>query len=87
MKTIKIYTFDSAKLSENEDLGFTKNDECCKLIDFHFDEKQLSGYWIDTDIDDDTKTKDIVFYIGGQSFKTPFNLVSEAVLRSCLQSY
>lgn len=84
MKTIKIYIFDSAKLSENDDLGFAKNDLCCNLIDFNFDETQLVGYWIDPDIDDDTKTRDIVFYLNGQSFKTPYNAVSEALLNSCL---
>lgn len=84
MKTIKIYIFDSAKLGENEDLGFKKNNKVCNLIDFHFDETQLAGYWIDPDIDDDTKTQDIVFYLAGQSFKTPFKPESEALLKSCL---
>lgn len=85
MRTIKIYIFDSAKLSENDDLGFKKNNKVCNLIDLNFDETQLSGFWIDTDIDDDTKTQDIVFYLGGTSFKTPYTADSEALLRSCLK--
>ncbi len=86
MKTIPIYIYDSAKLSENDSLGFEKNNKCCNLVDFHFDEMQLSGYWLDPDIDDDTKTQDIVFYIGGQSFKTPFTNVTIAILNSCLRT-
>jgi hypothetical protein len=84
MKSIKIYIFDSAKVNENESLGFEKNGKCVQLVDFHFDETQLSGYWIDPDIDDDTNTQDINFYIAGQSFKTPYSNASELILRSCL---
>lgn len=84
MKVIKIYIFDSAKLNENDNLGFEKNHKCCNLVDLHFDEKQLAGYWIDPEFDDDTKTQDIIFYLCGQSFKTPLTLESETILRSCL---
>ena len=84
MKTIKIYIFDSAKFDENDNLGFRKNNKCCNLVDFHFDETKLSGYWIDPETDDDTLTQDIVFYVGGQSFKTPLTEQSEALLISCL---
>ena len=85
MRTIKVYICDSVKVSENDSLGYEKNGDLYHLIDFNFDETQLSGYWIDPDIDDDTKTQDIVFYLGGQSFKTPFTVESETILKSCLK--
>jgi hypothetical protein len=84
MKIIKIYIQDNDKVSENDSLGFEKNDKIFNLIDFHFDETQLSGYWIDPDNESRMKTKNIIFYLGGTSFTTPFTLESEAILRSCL---
>ena len=85
MKTIKIYIQDSEKVSENDNLGFEKNDKLFNLVDFHFDETQLSGYWIDPDIDSRMKTQNICFYLNGVSFTTPFNTESEVLLRSCLK--
>ena len=84
MKTIKIYIYDNEKLSENDNLGFKKNEKTCHLIDFNFNETHLSGYWVDPDIDSDTGTQDIVFYINGQSFKIPWSQQSENLLISCL---
>lgn len=84
MKTIKVYIFDSEKVTENEDLGFNKNNKCFHEVDFHFDETQMSGYWIDPEIDDDTCTQDIIFYVAGQPFITPFSPATEGLLRTCL---
>lgn len=83
MKTIKIYIQDNDKVSENDSLGFDKN-KVYNIVDFHFDETQLSGYWIDPDIDSKMKTQNIIFYLGGTSFTTPLTLESELILRSCL---
>ena len=85
MRVIQIYIYDTAKkqladklLQENEDLGFEKNkvskadlQASYNLVDFFFDEKQLTGFWLDPGRDDDTKTVDIIIYIGGLSFRTP----------------
>jgi len=71
MKTIKIYIQDDEKISENDDLGFIKNNKLYNLVDFHFDETQLLGYWIDPDIDSETNRQNIMFYLGGTSFSTP----------------
>jgi hypothetical protein len=84
MKTIKVYICDNEKISENDSLGFDKNDKPYNLIDFHFDDTQLAGYWIDPDVDSRMKTQNIVFYLGGTSFTTPYTQESEAILRSCL---
>ena len=84
MKTIKIYIQDNEKIGENDNLGFDKNNNIYNLIDFHFDETQLSGYWIDHEIDTKMGTQNIIFYLGGTSFSTPLTLESETILRSCL---
>lgn len=87
MTVIPIYIFDSAKSElaeklqqENDRLGFEKNkieelqrESRYSLVDFFFNERQLTGFWLDIDRDDDTKTKDIIVYIGGVSFRTPFS--------------
>jgi len=84
MKSIKIYICDSEKVSENDDLGFAKNDKLYNLTDLYFDETQLSGYWIDPDVDSKIGTQNIIFYLDGTSFITPLTLESETILRSCL---
>jgi hypothetical protein len=85
MKTIKIYIFDSEKIDENESVGFRVNKDTVRLVDFHFDETQLSGYWIDPDVNDDTGNQDIIFYVGGETFKTKWNPQNEELLRGCLK--
>ena len=85
MKSIPIYIYDTAikekiqeLIDENESLGFEKNKNIPKesvkydLVKFWFDEDKLIGYWIDNSINDDTKTLDIIFYIGSTSFRTPY---------------
>jgi hypothetical protein len=83
MKKIKICIQDSEKISENDILGFEKNNTI-NLTDLYFDETQLSGYWIDPAVDKDGG-QDIIFYIGGLSFVTPYNTMSEKILKDCLK--
>ena len=84
MRTIKIYIFDSEKIDENESVGFRVNKDTVRLVDFHFDETQLSGYWIDPEVNDDTGSQDIIFYLGGVTFKTKWSPQNEKILRECL---
>jgi hypothetical protein len=84
MKIIPIYICDSEKVSENDDMGFEKNGNLYKLLDFNFDETQLSGYWIDPDVDSRMRTRNIIFYLNGISFCTPFTEKSESILKNCL---
>ena len=87
MINILIYIFDSKKEEENESLGFIKNDLKCELTEFHIDEKHLSGYWIDNEIHDQTKTLDIVFYLmGGESFRTPYKKETELLFNKILET-
>jgi hypothetical protein len=86
MITIPIYIFDESKksltqiqLDENERLGYEKNKIDPKdlgvkmrLTDFFFAEKDFTGFWVDPDIHDDSKSKDIIFYIGTCCFRTPY---------------
>jgi hypothetical protein len=71
MRIVKIWIRDNASLDENERLGFDVNKPSLDLVNFQFNEKLFAGYWIDTDENDITKAKDIIFYLGGQSFSTP----------------
>lgn len=86
MQSIPIYIYDTAVkekiqalIDENESLGFEKNKNIPSpkikfiLVDFFFDEDKFIGYWIDKDINDESGTVDIVIYIGGSSFRTPFS--------------
>jgi hypothetical protein len=65
-------------IKENNLLGFEKNNIekidyniAYKLTPFFVDENMITGFWCDPDIDSDTKTRDIVFYVMGTSFRTP----------------
>lgn len=84
MKTIKIYIQNNEKIDENNSLGFEKNGGIYNLIDFYFDATQLSGYWIDPEVDTKMNTQNIIFYLGGTSFSTPWTPESEMILKSCL---
>lgn len=91
---IQIYIVDTSvrekylKLQEeNETLGFEKNkidsrdlDERWQLIDFLFDSNALYGFWVDPEKHDDTKTRDIIIYIGSTSFRTPYSQEKENIL-------
>lgn len=88
MITIKIYIYDPKPKSiiqnlidENDRLGFEKNkiDKTeedrpkHQLVDFNFDERRVLGFWCDPDMDEDTGTFDLIFYIDGTAFRTPCN--------------
>ena len=96
MKSIPIYIYDTAikekiqlLIDENESLGFDKNKiPSVKvkfvLVEFFFDEDKFIGYWVDTDINDDSGTVDIVIYIGGTSFRTPYTEERQRFLNQLL---
>jgi hypothetical protein len=80
--SVPIYVWDSAPkeklqelIDENERLGYIKNKipklvTDMAIVDFYFSPSQFTGYWIDVSVNDDTHTMDIIFYIGGTSFRT-----------------
>jgi hypothetical protein len=96
MKSIPIYIYDTAikekiqaLMDENESLGFDKNKIPSTkvkfiLVDFFFNEEQFIGYWVDLDINDDSGTIDIVIYIGGSSFRTPYSEERQRFLNQLL---
>ena len=96
MKSIPIYIYDTAikekiqeLIDENESLGFEKNkikEPKIKysLVNFNFNEEKLLGYWIDNSVNDDTQTLDIVFYISGTSFRTPYSEECKLLLNRLL---
>ena len=84
MRTIPIYIADSVKLDENDNFGFEVNKDAIQLVDFCFDETQVSGYWIDPEVNDDTRSQDMIFYVGGVTFKTKWSPQNEGILRECL---
>jgi hypothetical protein len=86
MKTILIYVVDNAKLEENEKIGFEMNKVKPTLIPFSFNEKHFVGYWVDPDENDDTGAFDIIFYMGGDVFKTPYKKETEELFKSILNS-
>ena len=44
----------------------------------------IDCFWIDPEENDDTKTKDIIFYINGASFRTPYNPEREKLLMDAM---
>jgi hypothetical protein len=84
MISIDIYIKDSEKISENEMMGYEKNDHIYSLVPFYFKEDHLSGYWEDVEIDTQMGTINIIFYVGGSSFCTPYSKETETILKNCL---
>lgn len=77
MKQIPIYVWDDKKCKENELLDI--DDEVTYLETLFFSETSLDCYWLDLN-----EANDIIFHIGGTSFKTPYTKESEDILKSCL---
>jgi hypothetical protein len=99
MQTLPIYIFDYAvqekvqkQLDENELMGFKKNPVTekdlivpCTITEFYFNERKLSGYWVDPDKNDDSGTiNDIIVSIGYQSFRSPYSQELINLLNSLL---
>lgn len=84
--TVPIYINDSQKLQENEDLGFEKNAECTLIVDMHFRRESLTAFWIDPEVDENTSKRDIIFYLGELSFRTPLKQKTIQLFNSCLDS-
>jgi hypothetical protein len=88
MITIPIYIRDYEAVTKRDEekerlsnLGLRSDDNEVpyQLVDFHFREEFLSGFWIDPDNYCDRKINDIVFYVTGESFRTSFT--SEKVIK------
>lgn len=89
MITIPIYITDyelqRIEQEENDrlaNLGVKSNKSKVqqKLVPFNINEQHLSGFWIDPDFNDDSKTIDIVIYVHGNSFRTPYTNEMESRL-------
>ena len=75
MLAINIYVSDSRIQNEWEsknNLGLRNlkrpTDTLCPM---RFDEKLLSSFWVDYEIEESTGTRDIIFHIDGVGYRTP----------------
>lgn len=81
---------DAEKIKEenerNLNLGLPviPSEKRMKLVDFHFVESHLGAFWCDPDIDDDSKTYDIIFYIDGNSYRTPWRKETEELFKTII---
>jgi hypothetical protein len=71
MFVIPIYLIDTDVEDEKERLGLNE-DEPAELKQTAVHTIYVSSYWIDVDKNRHTGTKDIVFYIDGVPFRTPY---------------
>jgi hypothetical protein len=85
MKTIQIYIYDLKKAEENESIGFEKNKDLCNVAELNFNESALSGFWLDPEVDEDTLSQNIIFYLHGTSFTAPYTKQNYELLRSCMK--
>ncbi len=67
---IQIWLSDQEKIKESEILG--ADIDSSLLVDFYFKLDQLIGFWIDPDENSITGSKDIIFYFGGDTLRTPY---------------
>ena len=65
---VAIWLLDQKKLAESEMTGV--DSDVNSLTDFYFKIENLVGFWID--FADDDGSRDIIFYVGGDSFRTPY---------------
>ena len=66
---VPIYLVDKEQQKQNDLLGLDKEARG-KTVDFVFKDSMFSGYWIDNEDDDD----DIIFYVAGATYATPFSV-------------
>jgi len=83
MFIIPIYIFDSNeedKIEWEKNLGIDK-DEQVEIKQAPLYTLYIDCYWIDPHVNSETKTKDIVFYVGGNSYRTPFTqkIINEVI--------
>lgn len=87
MKTVKIYIRDLDVEEQRESLGLPALKGTDKLVDFFFNEKALTGYWLDPDENDKTVAfYDICFYLHGEYFRTPFSEATLSMFDEILKS-
>jgi hypothetical protein len=84
IQCVDIYLIDYDKSDENENLGIENKDIATKTT-FWFSDTALTGFYIDDNIDDYTKTQDIIFFLGGSSYRTPFNPETFCILTNILK--
>lgn len=83
MFLIPIYIFDSTEEDEIErkkNLGID-DDEPVEVKQATLHTLYVDCYWIDEEYNINTKTKDIVFYVGGNSYRTPYTqkIINEVI--------
>ena len=81
MNKIPIYVYTDN--SEKEERLGMEIDRKMRLMELEF--TYIDCLWIDDEIDEDTGTVDIKFYINGTTFITPFTKERIELLRSCLR--
>ena len=78
---IPIYIFDSEETSKREKLGIDE-DEPITIQQATLQTIYISSFWRDPNKNRDTGSHDIVFYIDGVSFRTPY---SEKIINNVLR--
>ena len=83
---IPVYLFDSEEMDEREKLGLDE-DKPLTVKQTTLETIYVSSFWRDPDVNHNTGTKDIVFYVDGVSFRTPYTekIINE-VLRPAMHT-
>jgi hypothetical protein len=84
IQCVDIYLIVYDKSDKNESIGIESEDIATKTT-FWFSDTALTGFYIDDNTDEYTKTQDIIFFCGGNSYRTPFNPETFQLLTSILK--
>jgi hypothetical protein len=62
-----------------EELTGVSNDDSLLLVPFHFKESSFVGFWVDPD------NEDIIFYVGAESFRTPYSELTCSMFKNLVK--
>ena len=79
---IPIWVYDREKSSKKELTG--KTGVNTRKATLYLNAEDIICFWVDDEIDDETGTKDILFYVGTISFRTQWSVKREAWFRNII---
>lgn len=79
--TIPIYLYDQEEIDQRETLGIDEDEPLEKIMQAPLNTLYVDCYWTDPKENKNTRVKDIIFYINGANFRTPY---SEKIIHEVL---
>ena len=83
MKKIEIFIWNGENIKKNELMG-NENSSDMYLTELFFSGTSVDGYYVQQHIDSETKTRNIIIVVGGNTYCSPYSEDKERLIKSCL---